>query len=280
MATVAQVWQQHELIGNLVGREIRARYKQSMLGVMWSVVTPLINTILFTFVFNRVASIPSPHNAAGQTIPYALFVYIGTMFWSFFSAGLASGTDSMTSNLQLLTKVYFPREVFTLSAIAARAADFGFSFIVFLALMIGYGVHNHLVLSWDIFLTPVIMLIQLMLMLGLSFLLATANLFYRDVRFVIGLILQIWMFLTPVSYPITKFLSGSHHHPLMVWIYLHLNPMTSLILAYQRCILNMAVPPSIAVWPMVAVSAVIAVVMLVVGYSVFAKYEGMFAEAV
>jgi lipopolysaccharide transport system permease protein len=280
LSTVAQVWQQHELIGNLVGREIRARYKQSMLGVLWSVITPLINTLLFTFVFNRIAGVQSPHNVAGQAVPYALFVYVGTMFWSFFSSGLTSGTDSMTANMALLTKVYFPREVFTLAAITARAADFGFSFIVFVGLMVTYGISQHLALTWEILLAPIILLIQLVLMLGLSFLLATVNLFYRDVRFVIGLILQIWMFLTPVNYPLARFLSGSHKNHVLVWVFLHMNPMTPLMLAYQRCILNIPVPPTFDLWAMVAGSAIFSLIVLFFGYSVFAKYEGMFAEAI
>jgi len=282
LATIGQVLQRHELIGNLVGRELRARYKQSVLGMTWSVVTPLINTLLFTFVFNRVAAIPEPRNAAGQAIPYALFVYVGTMFWNFFAAGLSSGTDSMTSNLQLLTKVYFPREIFTLSAIAARVADLGFSFIVFVLLMASFGLTRHLIFSWTMVFAPFILLIQMVLMLGLSFLLATVNLFYRDVRFIIGLVLQVWVFLTPVNYPLSKFLSSTHHHAALTWVYLHLNPMTPLMLAYQHLILNMDTPgiTLLSLWGLVAGSAALSVLVLLLGYSVFVKYEGAFAEAI
>lgn len=276
MATIAQVWSQHELIGNLVGREIRSRYKQSVLGMAWSVVVPLFNTLLYTFVFASIAKLPAGKNAAGHGIPYTLLVYIGQMFWGLFAAGVASGADSMTSNLQLLTKVYFPREVFTLSAIAARFTDFGFSFIVLVVLAAYFAVSQHFFVSWLVVLVPVILLIQLTLVLGLSFLLATVNLFYRDVRYVLGMVLQIWMFLTPVNYSLALFADRLDKHPAIGWICFHVNPMTSLMGAYQDLFLVGKMPD----WGGVALAAVISVASLLVGYRVFAKYEGEFAEAI
>ncbi len=280
MATVAQVWQQHELIGNLVGREIRARYKQSVLGVAWSILTPLINTFLSTFLFSIVAGLHADKTASGHVPPYPLFVYAGTMFWGLFAACIASGTDSLTGNIQLLTKVYFPREVFTLAAIAGRAVDFAFSLVPLVVLVVFYGVTQHTGLAWTTVFVPLVLLIQLVLTLGLSFLLATLNLFYRDVRFVIGLVIQIWMYLTPIMYPLSKVLSQAHRHPLLVFLYMHLNPMTPLMLAYQHLMLNIPLPPGVNLGPMLASSALVSVALLLAGYGVFAKYEGQFAEAV
>ena len=134
LATIGQVWQQHELIGNLVGREVRARYKQSVLGIAWSVITPLISSLLTTFLFSFVAGIHPGKTSSGQAVPYQMFAYVGAMFWGFFNACISSGADSMTGNLQLLTKVYFPREIFTLSAIANRIVDFAFSLVTFVVL--------------------------------------------------------------------------------------------------------------------------------------------------
>ena len=125
---------------------------------------------------------------------------------------------------------------------------------------------------------PLVLIVQLVLTLGLSFLLATMNLFYRDVRFVLGLVMQIWMFLTPVQYPLSKVTHHAAQHPLLVYLYLHLNPMTPLILMYQHLILNQPLPAGLP--GMFLGTILFSLAMLVVGYSVFHKYEGMFAESV
>ena len=278
MATIGQVWQQHELIGNLVGREVRARYKQSVLGVAWSVITPLISSLLTTFLFSFVAGIHPDKTSSGQAVPYQMFAYVGAMFWGFFTACITSGADSMTGNLQLLTKVYFPREIFTLSAIANRLVDFAFSLVTFIFLVFYYADTQHFLISWATVLVPLVLIVQLVLTLGLSFLLATMNLFYRDVRFVLGLVMQIWMFLTPVQYPLSKVTQHRRQHPLLVYLYLHLNPMTPLVLMYQHLILNQPLPAGMP--GMFAGTILFSLVMLAFGYSVFNKYEGMFAESV
>ena len=278
MATIVEVFQRHELIGNLVGREVRARYKQSVLGVAWSVITPLISSLLTTFIFSFVAGIHPDKTSSGQAVPYQMFAYVGAMFWGFFTACITSGADSMTSNLQLLTKVYFPREIFTLSAIANRIVDFAFSLVTFVVLVVFYASTQHFVISWMTLLVPLVLVVQLVLTLGLSFLLATMNLFYRDVRFVLGLVMQIWMFLTPVQYPLSKVTGHTHDHPLLVYLYLHLNPMTPLVLLYQHLVLNQSLPPGLP--EMFLGTIFFSLVMLMFGYSVFKKYEGMFAESV
>ncbi len=280
MATIAQVFEQHELIGNLVGRELRARYKQATLGVLWSVIMPLANTLLFTFVFNKIAGLHAPPDASGRPIPYLLYVNTGTIFWAFFASGVSSGAESLTSNGGLLTKVYFPREVFPLTTLAARAADAGFSLLLFVGIALCYGLTGHFHLTWSVLLVPFVLVIQFCLMLGLALLLSTVNLFNRDVRFVLPLFIQVWAFMTPVSYPLTRFISGTAKHPLVTWLYLHLNPMTPLVLAYQKLILNEQLPPGLDLLPMVAASAAVSAVILMVGYAVFIRYEESFAEAV
>ncbi len=280
LATIAQVFEQHELIGNLVGRELRARYKQATLGILWSILMPLANTLLFTFVFGTIAGLHAPPGADGRPIPYLLYVNTGTIFWAFFASGVSSGAESLISNSGLLTKVYFPREVFPITTLTARAMDAGFSLILFVGIALCYGLAGHFHLTWGVLLVPFVLLIQFCLMLGLALLLSTVNLFNRDVRFVLPLFIQVWSFLTPVSYPLTRFISGTHKHPLVAWMYLHLNPMTPLILAYQKLILNEQLPPGLALGPMVAASAVVSVLVLLAGYAVFIKYEESFAEAV
>jgi lipopolysaccharide transport system permease protein len=250
------------------GREVRARYKQSVLGVAWSMLTPLVSSLLSSFLFATVAGISAGNTASGHPIPYQFFAYIGSMFWGFFSSCITSGADSMTSNLQLLTKVYFPREIFTLSSIANRIVDFGFSLITFVFLIFFYAVKSHFMISWMTLLVPLVLVIQLILTLGLSFLLATLNLFYRDVRFVLG------------QYPVEKVLRHAAQHPLLVYLYLHLNPMTPLILAYQHLVLDKPYPVGADMGGMLVSALLCSLVFLVFGYNVFKKYEGMFAEAV
>ena len=278
MATIAQVWQRHELIGNLVGREVRARYKQSVLGVVWSFITPLISSLLTTFLFSFVAGIHPDKTSSGQAVPYQLFAYVGAMFWGFFSACVTSGADSMTGNTGLLTKVYFPREIFTISAIANRIVDFGFGLVTFLFLLFYYGDTQHFHIPWTALLVPLVLLLQLVLTLGLAFLLATLNLFYRDVRFILGLAMQIWMMLTPVQYPISKVLHHRADHPLLVYLYLHLNPMTPIVLMYQHLVLGQPLPAGMG--EMFVSAILLSLAALAFGYSVFRKYEGMFAESV
>ena len=273
------MWDRHELIGNLVGREVRSRYKQSVLGVAWSVITPLISSLLTTFLFSYIARIQPDKTATGHVVPYQMFAFVGAMFWGFFASCISSGADSMTGNLQLLTKVYFPREIFTLSAIANRLVDFGFSLITFAFLIVYYMTTQHFAIAWTTVLVPLVLVIQLILTLGLSFLLATANLFYRDVRFVLGLALQIWMFLTPVQYPVSRVLHHAAHQPVLVWAYLHLNPMTPLVLTYQHLVLGQDIP-GVNLGSLLLGSLVFSLLILVLGYSVFRKYEGMFAEAI
>lgn len=279
MSTFAQVWERHELIGNLVGREVRSRYKQSVLGVAWSVITPLISSLLTTFLFSFIARIPTDKTNTGHVVPYQMFAFVGAMFWGFFASCITSGADSMTGNLQLLTKVYFPREIFTLSSIANRLVDFGFSLITFVFLIVYYMTTQHFVIAWTTLFVPLVLVIQLILTLGLSFLLATLNLFYRDVRFVLGLALQIWMFLTPVQYPVTQVLSHASREPLLVWAYLHLNPMTPLVLTYQHLVLGQDIP-GIHLGGMLFGSFLFSLAMLALGYQTFKKYEGMFAEVI
>jgi ABC-type polysaccharide/polyol phosphate export permease len=278
LATIAEVWQRHELIGNLVGREIRARYKQSVLGVAWSLITPLVSTVLSTFIFSFVAGFQATKTASGHVVPYMLFVYVGTMFWGFFVACINSGADSMTSNLQLLTKVYIPREVFPLASILGRSVDFLFSLVPFVFFIIFFGVTQGFRIPATALLVPFVLVIQLILILGLSLLFSTMNLFYRDVRFLLGLVMQVWAILTPVSYPISKVLSHAHKFPLGVYLYMHLNPMTPLVLAYQSLILGQTPPADLGV--LLLSSLLVSIVFLVLGYSVFRKYEGSFAEAV
>ena len=150
--------------------------------------------------------------------------------------------------------------------------------MTFLVLVFYYVSTQHFHIPWTIVLVPLVLIVQLVLTLGLAFLLATMNLFYRDVRFVLGLAMQIWMFLTPVQYPLSKVLHHAAQHPLLVYLYLHLNPMTPLVLMYQHLVLNQPLPagmPGMFAW-----SVLFSVAMLVFGYSVFRKNEGMFAESV
>ncbi|MEN6355785.1 MAG: ABC transporter permease [Armatimonadota bacterium] len=253
------LWQNRELIYSLTQRDIRSRYKQSVLGVAWALLQPLAMTAVFTVVMSYIARVDT------KGIPYPIFAYIAMLPWTFFSAGLTSGTECLVSNFNLITKIYFPREVFPISAVLGKTLDLGLGVLVLVPLFFIYHVH---VTPWILLVVPV-MLIQTVLLLGITFILSSVNLFYRDIRHMLPLLTQIWMYLSPIIYGLDmvpkRFLG----------IYM-LNPMAVLLDTVRVSSLR-GEPP---MWNYLAYSAVVSIVFLVVGYKVFKKLEPRFAETI
>ncbi len=257
-----------QLLVSLIWRDIRVRYKQSVLGIAWAILVPLAMMLIFTFVFTRAIKVVGGMNLE---MPYPLFAYIGLVPWAFFSTGLNGAVNSLVANRNLVTKVYFPREVFPLSSIGSAFADF----CVAGSVLIGLIAYFHLTSNWQFTLSPAVLwlpfviLIQVMLTCGLGMLLAMANLFYRDVRQIFSVFIQLWMFLTCVVYPVPN--DGSWWGVLIVC-----NPMTPIIKAYRDCVVLGQAPHGGAFWT----ACLCSVVIFVGGWFMFRKMSYKFAECI
>lgn len=248
-----------ELIENLVVRDIKARYKQSTLGVAWTILNPLVMALIFTLV----GKILFKQNLA---IPFVVYAYFGLLFWNMFASGVTGATESLVSHLGLITKVNVPREVFPISAILAKLIDFGFGLLGCLPLFLW----NQIAPSPRIVLIIPLLLIQVVFTAGLGMLFACANLFYRDVRHLIQLLLAAWLYLVPNFY--TLDLVTPRYQPLYL-----LNPIAAIIESARR----LAFPQlGDVLWEYIAIAAAVSVVTFIVGYVVFKRYEPRFAEYV
>ena len=265
---IGELFAYRQLLASLVWRDLRVRYKQSLLGMAWAVVLPLAMMLIFTFVFTRAVKVV---DGLDISMPYPLFAYIGLVPWAFFSSGLNGAVNSLVSNRNLVTKVYFPREVFPLSSIGSALADFCIASMVLVGLIAYFDVAT----SWNytpstaVFFVPVVIGVQMLFTCGLGMLLAMANLFFRDVRHVFSLVIQLWMFLTCVVYPIKN--DGSWWGVLAVC-----NPMTPIIKAYRDCIIEGQIPAGGAFY----MACVTAVVTFVVGWAAFRRMSYKFAECI
>ena len=248
-----------ELVQALTFRDIRSRYKQSVLGIAWALLQPLAMTVVFTIVMTRIARIPT------GGIPAPIFIYIAMLPWTFFSQGLTTGTECLVSNFNLITKIYFPREAFPISAVLARTVDLGLGILVVVPLFVFYHIH----VTWLILLVVPVMIIQVCLLLGLAFALSSVNLFYRDIRHVVPLLTQVWMYMSPIVY-------GLEQVPKKYLFIYMLNPLAPIMDSYRRVALQ-GQPP---MWGYLGLAAVVSVITLVVGYRIFKRLEPAFAEII
>jgi lipopolysaccharide transport system permease protein len=255
---VTEQFEYHELLLQMVRRDLRIRYKQTVMGFGWAIFMPLLNTLIFSVIFTRVARIQT-------LVPYPVYVYTGLLAWNFFASSLRFSVASLAGNTNLVTKVYFPREIFPFSAVLVSVVDFAVASSVLVGMMIWYDIG----VTWAALFLPVIILVQIIFTLGLALLLAMSNLFYRDVKYIFEVVLTVWMFATSVVYPIE--LVGGNLGQLMQW-----NPMTPIIDAYRAVLLRGELP---AAGPFGAAAA-LSVVVLVFGWLVFHRSEFRFAENV
>lgn len=255
-----------ELVRNLVIRDLKVRYKNSILGFLWCLVNPLMMMVVFTVVF----TIMLPNNRIDR---FPLFVLCALLPWNFFSSSVMTSVHSVVGNAHLIKKIYFPREVLPLSTVLANLVNFLLAMTVLFAMM--YVFETPLTV-WALFL-PVIILVQLIFTLGLAFFLSTVNVFYRDTAAIMDVAMLAWFFLTPVFYPITIL---PHHQTLfglsldvqrLVYI---LNPMASLIASY-RVVLYHGAPPAL---DFLFRTFVTAIAFLVIGYLFFLRYSRVFGE--
>jgi len=279
-AMIAELIRYRELLVSLTLREIRVRYKQSVLGVAWALFLPLTMMLIFTFVFTRAIPVTQ---LVDISMPYAVFAYIGLLPWIFFATSLTQAVNSLVANTTLVTKIYFPREMFPFASVASALVDFLIGTVVLVGLVVYFHVAadpygpavvqagQTIAGDWTftahptLLLVPAVLLVQVVLTLGLAMLLSMANLFYRDIRYVFTVAIQLWMFLTNVIYPLPT-----------ENVIVNANPMTPIISAYRDLIIHGRLPelgPSLY-------AVGISVAVLLIGWRWFHATEFKFAERI
>ncbi|NOS99180.1 MAG: ABC transporter permease [Phycisphaerales bacterium] len=265
---VTELWRYRHLLVSLTVRELRIRYKQTVLGVAWAVFVPLSMMCVFTFVFTRAVTLP---DSTDLGMPYPLFAYVGLLPWTYFASGLNGCVNSLVSHRNLVTKVYFPREVLPMSCIGAAFVDFLAASFMLILLVIYFHASSDwsFTLRPSVLFLPVVVVTQTVLTVGLGMLLAMANLFYRDVRQVFSVIIQVWMFGTSVVYPLP-------HSDSWIGRLAFANPMTPIVQAYRDCLIHGRLPDA----PSYLYAVAVAVIALVVGWACFHRAGFLFAERI
>jgi lipopolysaccharide transport system permease protein len=256
---VAHLVERRELLFNLAARDLKVRYKQSMLGIAWAIVQPFSLMVVFSLI------IPSFGQIKTGGVPYPIFSYVALVPWTYFANGLSSGAGSLVANAGLVAKIYFPREIFPLASLMASFVDFLAAAAIFAGMLLFYRIPPSPALLW----LPVLVLLQMALMFGLMLVLSAANVFYRDVRFLLPFALQLWLFVTPVIYPLAQI--PSRYRTLIA-----INPMTGIIDSYRRVILQGQSPSSI----LLSFTAMAALLLLAGGYAFFKTDEPQFADVI
>jgi lipopolysaccharide transport system permease protein len=259
MLNLAELWAYRELLFFFVWRDVKVRYKQTVLGAAWAIIQPLVTTFTFTLLFGRFGGMAKTVQG-----PYALHVFVGMLPWTFFANAVALAANSLIGNSHLISKVYFPRIIIPLSTIATGLVDFAISFVVLLLMMAVYGVAP----TWAMLALPLFLIGTIVSAAGAGILFAALIVTYRDVRYVIAFVMQIWLFGTPVLY--TLDIIPARWHTLYA-----LNPMVGLIAGFRASVLG-------GPWPsrVILISAVSALLMFAAGIRYFLQVERRFADVI
>lgn len=259
MGSLSRLYRYRDLLWLWALRDVQVRYKQSILGIAWAVLQPLALTVMFTLVFSRLVRLDT------GGIPYPIFVYSALVPWTFFSTALTLGIPSLVNNMTLVTRVYFPREILPLASIGGAFVDFICAFVVFLGMLVYYHIQPGIQVLWVV---P-LLLLQVSLSVAITLLGGAAIVFFRDVRFVIPLLVQLWMYASPVIYPADMV-------PERWRVLYFLNPMAGVIDGYRRVwVLGQA--PNL--WA-VALGAVVSLGLLLISYPIFKRLEPVFADLI
>jgi lipopolysaccharide transport system permease protein len=254
-----ELWRYRELLWFLVWRDVLIRYKQTVIGVSWAVLQPVVTMAIFAIIFGRLAKIPS------DGVPYPIFAFAALLPWNFFSQALSRSGVSLVSNTNLITKIYFPRLLIPISASIAPIVDFACSFVVLIGLMAFYGMMP----GAGIFLLPFLILLALMTSLAMGLWLSALNVKYRDVGHTIPFLVQVWMYASPVAYSVTMVPEK--------WRLLYsLNPIVGVIEGFRWVLLGSRQPD----FGVIAVSGVVMLILLVTGLLYFKQMEQTFADII
>ncbi len=252
-----ELWDYRHLIYFFIWRDIKVRYKQTILGAAWAIIQPLFTMVIFSLFFGRLANVPS------DGIPYPIFSYTALVPWTFFANSITQGSQSLVVNANMLKKIYFPRLTMPMSATMAGVVDFCLAFVVLLGMMFFYGYVPTLNILW----LPFFLLLAIVTSLGVTFWLSAMNVQFRDVRYVIPFLVQVWLFITPIAYP-----SSLLSQP---WRTLYaLNPMVGVVEGFRWALLGTDTQPG----PTIAASSLVAITLLLGGAYYFRRMEKTFAD--
>jgi lipopolysaccharide transport system permease protein len=254
-----ELWDYRELLYFLTWRDIKVRYKQTVLGAAWAIIQPFFMMVVFSLFFGRLAHVPS------DGIPYPVFVYCALLPWQLFAHALTESSNSLVANERLITKVYFPRLIVPISAVLGGLIDFAIAFVILLLMMVYYGIRP----SWAVVTLPAFIFLAMVTALGVGLWLSALNVKYRDVRYTINFVIQFWLLASPVAYPSS--LIPVRWRPLY-----GLNPMAGVVEGFRWALLGKSEGPG----PLLAVSVAVVILIFVGGLYYFRRMEGQFADVV
>jgi lipopolysaccharide transport system permease protein len=255
-----EIWRYRELLYFLTWRDVKIRYKQTVLGAAWAILQPAMAMVVFTVIFGRLAGLEQRTGG----IPYPIYVYTGLLPWTFFAGAITASSNSLISSTNLITKIYFPRLIIPLAAVGAGLVDLGVSFTVLLGLMLYYGTP----VSWQLVLVPILLAGTILAATGVGTLLSALTVAYRDFRYVVPFMIQIWMFMTPVIYP-------SSIVPDRWRAFFSLNPMAGLVDGFRAAFLGRPLN-----WVHLSLSLLTAAALFVAGVIYFRRVERRFADII
>jgi len=256
---LCKLWEYRDLLYLWTLREVQVRYKQSLLGIAWAVIQPLAMAFIFTIVFSRLVQVDT------GGIPYPIFSYVAMVPWTFFSTSMGFGIASLVNNMNLVTKIYFPREILPLASVGAAFVDFLVSAVILAGMVLIFGMKPGWVSLWII---P-LLVFQIALTIAVVLLGSAILVFFRDMRFVVPLLNQVWMYATPIIYPAARV-------PVQFRTLYFLNPMAGIVDSYRQVLLLGKTPQVDAIAP----GAVVTLVLLVAGYVFFKRAEPVFADLI
>jgi lipopolysaccharide transport system permease protein len=256
---LAELWAYRELLYFFVWRDIKVRYKQTVIGAAWAVLQPVMTMLVFSLFFGTLAKIPS------QGLPYPVFYYCALLPWTYFSTAMQGATNIVVDHQRVITKIYFPRVVLPIAAVSSGLLDFAISFAVFLGMMVYYRIVPTTAIIW----LPAFTLLAVLTALGVGLWLSALNALYRDVRYVVPFLAQFWMFASPVAYP-SSLVPGKWR-----WLY-GLNPMTGVIEGFRWALTGHGQPPGI----LLAASSAAVVLLVFSGLVYYHAMEGTIADVV
>lgn len=261
------LWRYRELIYFLTWRDIKVRYKQTILGAAWAIIQPVMTMVVFTILFGKLAKVPT------DNIPYPIFAYTALLPWGLFTKALSDTGRSMIQNRSMITKVYFPRLVIPLASVLSGVVDFAIAFVVLIGMIIFYNVAPgstfHVAINTKILLLPFFLLLAIITALGVGLWLSALNVIYRDINYILPFITQFWLFITPIAYP-------SSMIPERWRLIYALNPMTGVVEGFRWALLQSGSAPGL----MLAVSGSISLIALVSGLFYFRRMERTFADQI
>jgi len=252
------LWSYRELLFFLVWRDVKVRYRQTAIGVLWAILQPVLTTVIFTVIFSQFARFDS------LTIPYPLFALSGLLLWLFVNASISTASNSLVNNTNLVTKIFFPRLIVPLAATLSGLIDLALGFVLLVGLMIFYGA----AFNWQIVFAPIFILLAITLALSLGTLFSAVNVRFRDVKFALPFALQIWMFVSPVFYP-ASVLSGKWR------VVFALNPLTGILEGFRAALFGTQFD-----WFAVGVSIVLTFILALASLFIFKRMEDDFADLI